>query len=227
MSDAWAQAETERILANAIRIGVVAQLDEANARVKVNAGGLTTDWLPWLTARAGEDRSWWAPEPGEQVLVLSPYGDPSQAVVLPAIYQDAHPAPASARTKHRVEYKDGAFVEYDREGHHYHLDVPSGGSITLHIGGTTMLLEDGKATLTTPELLVDSPQSTFTGQVTVQGLLTYLNGMNGSTGSGASASITGNIDFSGGSLTHNGKNIGSTHTHSGVQPGGGTTGAPT
>lgn len=219
----WAQAENERILANMIRVGVIAQLDEANARVIVRAGGLTTDWLPWLTLRAGEDRTWWAPEPGEQVLVLSPYGDPAQAVVLPAIYQEAHPAPGSVKTTSRVEFKDGAFVQYDREGHHYHLDVPAGGSITLHIGSTTLLLEDGKATLTTPELLVDSPKSTFTGAVNVQGLLTYMAGMVGKGGSGATASIQGSVAVTGGDVTADGVSL-KGHTHPGDS--GGTTGAP-
>lgn len=219
----WAQAENERILANMIRVGVIAQLDEANARVIVRAGGLTTDWLPWLTLRAGEDRTWWAPEPGEQVLVLSPYGDPAQAVVLPAIYQEAHPAPGSVKTTSRVEFKDGAFVQYDREGHHYHLDVPAGGSITLHIGSTTLLLEDGKATLTTPELLVDSPKSTFTGAVNVQGLLTYMAGMVGKGGSGATASIQGSVVVTGGDVTADGVSL-KGHTHPGDS--GGTTGAP-
>lgn len=219
----WAQAENERILANMIRVGVIAQLDEANARVIVRAGGLTTDWLPWLTLRAGEDRTWWAPEPGEQVLVLSPYGDPAQAVVLPAIYQEAHPAPGNIKTTSRVEFKDGAFVQYDREGHHYHLDVPAGGSITLHIGSTTLLLEDGKATLTTPELLVDSPKSTFTGAVNVQGLLTYLAGMVGKGGSGATASIQGSVAVTGGDVTADGVSL-KGHTHPGDS--GGTTGAP-
>lgn len=223
MSQQWAQAETERILANLIRIGVVTELDDANARVKVRTGGLITDWLPWLTHRACEDRSWWAPEPGEQVVVLSPYGDQSQAVVMPAIYQTAYPAPANLRTTSRVEFKDGAFVEYDREGHHYHLDVPAGGSITLHIGGTTLLLEDGKTTLSTPQLLVDSPQSTFTGTVTVQGLLTYLAGMVGKGGGGAAASIQGSVSVISGDVTADGISL-KTHTHPGDS--GGTTGPP-
>lgn len=209
----WAQAETERILANLIRVGVIVELNDATARVKVRTGGIVTDWLPWLTHRAGEDRSWWAPEPGEQVVVLSPYGDQSQAFVIPAIYQNAYPAPANVRTTSRVEFKDGAFEQYDREGHHYHLDVPAGGSITMHIGSTTLVMEDGKTTLNTPELLVDSPKSTFTGTVTVQGLLTYMAGMVGLTGSGAAATISGNVAFQSGTLTHNGTDISSTHRH--------------
>lgn len=34
------------------------------------------------------------------------------------------------------------------------------------------------------------------------------------------------VDIVGGNVTHNGKNIGATHIHSGVVPGGGNTGAP-
>lgn len=35
------------------------------------------------------------------------------------------------------------------------------------------------------------------------------------------------VSITGGQVTHNGKNIGSSHTHTGVVPGAGTTGAPT
>lgn len=38
--------------------------------------------------------------------------------------------------------------------------------------------------------------------------------------------MNGNLDITG-TVTNNSKNIGSTHTHGGVQIGGGTTGAPT
>ena len=113
MNDSWAQAETERILANMIRVGTVAQLDEANARVKVNVGGLSTDWLPWITARAGATRTWSAPRPGEQVIILAPYGDPAQAVALPSIYQDSHPAPASSKDVEHVVFPDGTTVDYN------------------------------------------------------------------------------------------------------------------
>ncbi len=172
MSDQWAQSETERIVANLIRIGIIAELDEENARVTVHVGGLTTDWLPWLTQRAGLDRTWWAPEPGEQVLVLSPYGDPAQAVVLPAIYQEASPAPADVRTTSRTEFEDGAVIEYDRAGSHYLVEVPSDGSITLRIGDTTLVLQGDRTTLTTPHLAVESPITSFSGDVAVGGDVT-------------------------------------------------------
>lgn len=217
MSDGWAQAETERILANMIRVGTIAQLDEANARVKVSVAGLSTDWLPWITARAGATRTWSAPRPGEQVVVLAPYGDPAQAVVLPSLYQDSHPAPASSKDAERVVFPDGSNVDYNSANNTLEVTVGGAGKVVVNCKEAT-INADTSVTLNTP-------QTTCKGKLTVEGLLTYLAGMNGSTGSGASASITGNVDFSGGSLTHNGKNIGSTHTHS--DPQGGTTGAPT
>lgn len=218
MSDAWAQAETERILANMIRLGTVSELDEPNARVRVRVGGLTTDWLPWLTARAGATRTWSAPRPGEQVLVLAPYGDPAQAVALPAIYQDDYPAPSNTKDAERVVFPDGSTVDYNSATNTLEVTVAGSGKVIVNCKEATINAETS--------VTLNTPQTTCKGKLTVEGLLTYLAGMQGSTGSGAAATIAGNVAFTGGSLTHNGKNIGSTHTHTGVQPGSGTSGAP-
>lgn len=214
----WPQSENERILSNMIRIGVVSQLDEANARVKVSAAGLTTDWLPWVTSRAGATRTWSAPRPGEQVIVLSPYGDPAQAVVLPSIYQDAHPAPANSEDVEHVVFPDGSTVNYNSESNTLTVTVAGSGNVIVNCKEATINAETS-VTLNTPDTFCK-------GKLTVDGLLTYKDGMQGSTGSGKAATISGNIDFNSGTLTHNGKNISSTHTHLGVQPGPGTTGMP-
>jgi phage baseplate assembly protein V len=71
--------------------------------------------------------------------VLSPSADPAQAVILPSLYQDSLPAPASSPDVHRVEYADGAVVQYDRAAHH--LDVLLPGEATLRVvavGGITI-----------------------------------------------------------------------------------------
>lgn len=221
----YAASEFDRRLANIIRQGTITELDDANARVKVDIGDHVTEWLPFHAARAGEDRTWHAPEPGEQVTILSPSGELSQGTVIPGIYQTKYGAPGNVRTKSRTEYKDGAFIEYDRDGHKHVLDVPAGGSITLHIGQTTLKLEDGQTTLTTPKLLVDSPESTFTGTVTVQGMLTYLAGMVGQGGTGATAAIQGNVIVTGGDVKADAISL-KEHKTSGVQPGGGTSSVP-
>lgn len=211
-------AEIERLLANLIRVGVIHQLDEANARVKVRTGGLTTDWLPWLTHRAGATRTWSAPRAGEQVLVLAPYGDPAQAVALPAIYQDDYPAPATTKDVERTVMPDGTTVEHNSATNTLTVTVAGDAKVIINCKQAT-INADTSVTLNTP-------QTTCTGRLTVEGLFTYLAGMVGSGGSGASAQIQGGFALTGGSLTHNGKDIGSTHKHSGVQPGGGQTGNP-
>jgi hypothetical protein len=76
-------------------------------------------------------------------------------------------------------------------------------------------------------IVVKAPLTTFKGKVTVEQLLTYMAGLIGSGSSGgASASITGDIVHTGGTITSLGKSIDGTHAHGGVQPGGGNTGAP-
>ena len=224
--------DLERRQANAIRYGTVAEVDYAKARVKIKSGNITTAWLPWAAGRAsGAKRRWDPPEIGEQVAVISPGGDLAQGLVLPGVYQDSAAAPSSSADKDTTVYNDGTVIEYDRAAHALTADLQGTklfadrNKIELTIGGTVLTLTASGTTIKTPQVTVDAPQSTFKGAVTIEGALTYAGGMTGSGGSGAS--IQGPLAVTGGTVTHDGKNIGSTHTHSGIQPGGSNTGAPT
>ena len=117
----YTQSEHDRRLANLIRLGTVEAADYAAARLRVRSGQQVTDWLPWLTLRAHGDIDWFAPKVGEQVVVVSPSGDPAQGVVAGALYQRAYPAPADRPTLHRVVYQDGTVMDYDSEAQHWHL----------------------------------------------------------------------------------------------------------
>lgn len=143
-----AVAENDRRLANLIRFGHVSSLDEANARVKVDCGDLTTDWLPWATLRAGPDKTWHAPEVGEQVLVLAPSGDMAQAAVLPAFYSDANPAPANVKTKHLTKYQDGTEVQYDRAAHQMRMTLNAAGNFLFEVGGSKIEMNTSHIKLT-------------------------------------------------------------------------------
>lgn len=215
-----ALGDIDRRLANILRFGTVAALDAANALVTVSLDDLTTtEWLPWITARAGGDVSWWAPEPGEQVMVLSPSGELAHGVVLPAIYQSAHPANGSSASVRRVTFADGTVVAYDRGAHQLTVDVSaSSGTVIVNCHQATVNA-DSSVTLNTPT-------THCTGNLNVDGVTTT-GGLISTGVAGGAAQITGGITATGGSVTHNGKNIGSTHTHSGVQSGLSNTGAPT
>ncbi|WP_319778445.1 phage baseplate assembly protein V [Maridesulfovibrio sp.] len=119
-----AYADISRKLENTLRIGKICEADYGKARLRVELGEVTTGWLPWITTRAGNDISWWAPELGEQVMVLSPGGDLAQGVVLPAIYQTASPACADRPTIDRITYEDGAIIEYDKAAHRLYGKIP-------------------------------------------------------------------------------------------------------
>ncbi len=102
-----------RLLRNLIRIGTIAEVDLEAATCRVNTGGNVTDWLHWLTARAGRSRSWWAPSIGEQVLLFCLGGELDTAFVMPAVFSDEFPAPSGSADALHVTFPDGAVIEYE------------------------------------------------------------------------------------------------------------------
>lgn len=210
----WSLADLERRFAQMVLFGKLSALDLSDAtkpRCQVVTGTLETDWLPWLTLRAGNDSEFWAPEVGEQAVVISPYGDMAQGLVLVGIFQTALPAPTVNPDQHLRRYKDGAWVQYDRAAHAYQVDVPAGGSIVLHVGQTTLTLTDSGTTLATPALEVNSPETTFDGQVLVKKLLSYLQGLSGQNSSGGAATIAGSVTVIGGDVTVDGIGVKAHH----------------
>ena len=149
VSSSFELSDLERRLTNLIRLGKVEEADYQTARLRVRIGLLLTGWLPWITNRAGQDRSWWAPEVGEQVVVLASCGDLSQGVVLAGIFQTAHPAPADRETVHQVIYQDGAEFEYDRQAHRWRIKVPGDveltatGNLTIRVDGNIEMIAQG------------------------------------------------------------------------------------
>ena len=205
----YAATDTDRRLANVIQIGRVKAVDASAGLAQVDLDGPDTDWIPWVTPRAGGDRTWWAPEVGEQVLVASPSGELGNAVILGSLYQDAHAEPAAALTVHRTIYADGTVVEYDRASHTLLADL---GDNQIKIDRSEILLQVGSVSI-----------SLTASGVTIVGNLT----IDGTGGGTATVNMDGNFAITGTTLTHNGKSIGSAHTHTGVQTGAGTTGPPT
>lgn len=204
--------ELQRQISNLFRIGTVAELDEANARVKLNVSGLTTDWLPWGAARAGKTRTWSPPQVGEQVMMASPFGDMGQGVIVGSLFSDESAAPAASKDQETTVYPDGSTVDYNSATNTLTVTVAGSGNVVVNCKVATVHAETS--------VTLDTPNTTCTGNLTVAKSLTMGAG-------GGSVSITGPVAITGASLTHNGNNVGSTHTHTGVTPGGGSTGVPT
>ncbi|MEZ2680081.1 phage baseplate assembly protein V [Providencia rettgeri] len=105
-------AEIRRLIKNLIRIGIVTEVD-AKKGCRVQIGNLETDWLNWLTLRAGATRTMSAPSVGEQVIILAIGGELTTAFVLTGIFSDEHAEPTDSLTADHCTYSDGAIIEYE------------------------------------------------------------------------------------------------------------------
>lgn len=206
-------AELLRLIHNLIRLGTIAQVDHDAARVRIESGGLLTAWLPWITLRAGTTRDWDPPTRGEQVIVLSPGGDPATGTVLTGIFSDAHPAPANAEALWRRVFPDGAELEYDHEAHHLRATLP--GSASIEAQADVTVTTAAALTATAAGGATVNADTVINGNVTINGNLSFAGGK--------TATMQGDVNFVGG-VTSNGKDISASHRHGDVEPGGGQSG---
>lgn len=105
------QTDLLRRLDNLVRLGTIAEVDLTTATARVNSGGITTDFLPWLTFRAGTSKTWSAPTVGEQCVVLSTSGEFTTGVILFGLYTQN--APSQSADEHLFHFSDGAEISYN------------------------------------------------------------------------------------------------------------------
>lgn len=194
-----------RLLRNLIRTGVIVEVDLDDGRCRVQTGGITTDWLQWLTARAGHSRLWWAPSVGEQVLLLAVGGELDTAFVLPGIFSDDFPAPSASADALHIDFPDGAVMEYEPETGALTVsgiktaDVTASDSITATVPLVTVKAET-RITLDSPEVVCTNKLTTATLEVTKGG------------------TMSGDITHTGGKLSSNGVVV-DDHNHGKIQRG--------
>ena len=175
-----------RLLQNLIRLGAIAEVKGAKARVRLGPT-LTTEWLNWATRRAGSTRTWSAPTVGEQVIVFSPGGDLTRGIIVPALYSQEFDAPETSDSIHTTHYPDGAVVQYDHAAH-----------------ALTAVLPGGTATITADKVTSNAPSTICTGDLTVMknlivnGATTLNGGVNAKAGAagGVAMAVQGTIKAS-------------------------------
>ena len=218
--------ELYRLLANLIREGRVEEVRPAQpARCRVRTGELLTTWVPWISVAAGggqQVRHWRVPAIGEPCLLFAPGGDLAQASALVGCFSEDMPQGSESADVERHDFNATDYWEHNHRDGTLVLDIAQ--AITLRVGASTLHITPEGTTLTTPEHTVDSAQTTFTGAVTVQKLLTFNGGIAGQVGDGGSNSVQGGMAFEGGQITHNGKRVDDGHDHPDNH--GGNTGVP-
>ena len=101
------------------RVGIVQEQDTARARVRVvfpDYDQVVSWWLPVIFWKTQNDKAYWIPDIGEQVVCLMDLRDEAGAV-LGAIYSAADATPVNSADKFYIGFKDGAHFDYDRASH--------------------------------------------------------------------------------------------------------------
>ena len=198
-------SELARAVRDLIRTGVVVEVKYAPPRCRVQLGGNTSDWLQWLTCRAGGARTWWAPSIGEEVVLLALGGELDTAFVLPAINSDDFPAPSVSADAYHVSFPDGAVIEYEPETGALAVtgiktaDVQASESISAR---TKVVIVNAAESIT-----LDTPEVVCTNKLTT-GTLEVKKG----------GKMSGDIEHRDGTFKSNGVQV-DKHGHGGVQRG--------
>lgn len=110
---------------------------------------------------------------------------------------------------------------------HANIELTADGEMRL-IAGVAVLMQagDGIVISAGSSITLDAPQITLEGAVTITQNLSVNGAGGGASSMNGNFALTGTLDVTGGAFTHNGKNVGATHTHGGVVAGGSNTAVP-
>lgn len=164
--------EIMRLITNLIRSGTVTEVDRENWLCRVKVGELETNWINWLTLRAGGARTWWCPSPDEQVVVLSMGGNLETAFALPAIYSSQFAPPSDSVDGCVTQYPDGGWFEYEPATGRWHVR-----------GIKSMVIEAAdNIILQTSDFVVEANTTRINSEVVINGAVTQGDGPMSSNG---------------------------------------------
>ena len=120
-------------LSRTIQIGTVIDRNPAQSLLLLQMQDLSSTWMPYVAQRAGDDKSAWLPDNGEQLTVFAPFGDIAQAFCKSGLFSSDNPSPITNGDEHKTVYKDGTEITYNRAAHT--LDCSFVGDVTINIAG--------------------------------------------------------------------------------------------
>lgn len=206
-----------------IKIGEVSSVDPAKATARVvfdDDESLVSGELQILQLNSLMNKGYWLPDVGEDVVCLFMGTGLEEGFILGATYAGDVIPPENDQDIRETKFKDGNFIFYNRRDHVLSIKVndvtvvvkPE--SVEVKTSGVVNVEAGSQATIKSPKVLLDTPETECTGNLKVAG------GISGGGGIGASIQgpVTATEDVKAGSVSLQG------HTHTGDS--GGTTSAP-
>lgn len=133
----WGTPGDRQIVHNAaLRLGIVRDQNLSLGRLRVafnEFDQMLSYWLPVVVPKTQNDKAYWLPDIGEQVVCLMDERDEA-GVVLGAVYSQADTTPVQSADKFHLSFKDGTAIEYDRAAHVLALNFQDTTAITYNSG---------------------------------------------------------------------------------------------
>ena len=186
------------------KIGEVSSIDPARCTARVifdDENSMVTYDLPIMQRNSLGNRDYQMPDIGEDVLCLFRSDGFEDGVIIGSFYAGDVEPPETTADRRTVVFKDGTRICYDRVSH----------TLTVTIAGTVIVFDQQTGSITVPEsasvfcktalvqasesVTIDAPDTFFTGNIKVQGLITGQGGFTVTGGGGVVANC--NIQLNG------------------------------
>lgn len=185
------------------KIGEVSSIDPARCTARVifdDENSMVTYDLPIMQRNSLGNRDYQMPDIGEDVLCLFRSDGFEDGVIIGSFYAGDVEPPETTADRRTVVFKDGTRICYDRASH----------TLTVTIAGTVIVFDQQTGSITVPEsasvfcktalvqasesVTIDSPDTLFTGNIKVQGLITGQGGFTVTGGGGVVANCDIQLD---------------------------------
>ena len=168
--------EILRRISNLARFGTITETksSDGKALARVKVGERVTDFLPVMSFSNSFRRHWIPIRPGEQALVVSPFGEADSGIVVRGIFNRGQKEPTDANnTTEIIEWEDGTRIAIDTAAKTIRLDAA--GSVNVVATGQVSITSTS-ATITADSVTVDAAMTDVTGDLTVGGTITDARG---------------------------------------------------
>jgi phage baseplate assembly protein V len=97
--------DLERRMTNMFREATVKKVDPETGMAEVDADGLPSDMVPWIT-RAGKQKEWDPPTEGERVVLFNPTGEPGLGMIMHGGFSNKFPPNHNKLGEHKRSVGD-------------------------------------------------------------------------------------------------------------------------
>lgn len=137
------------ILKNIMRVGTVSSVDPGKCTARVtfaDKAEVVSFDLPVLVRGSLQNKDYWLPDPGEQVVCLFLPSGNAQGFIIGSLYSEKDVPPVGDQNKRHIKFSDGSFIEYDRSEHKLVIDIK--GSVEIVATGPVEVVTSDVANVT-------------------------------------------------------------------------------